>query len=98
MKKSSIAVLISLSALASIASAQDADNGIQMSKDPARAEQIEAHARSVQAQPSAMQFDEASDSTHAPAAHTQGRHAHGAAHSKTNTKKKTHAHKHHATR
>ncbi|MBN3856847.1 hypothetical protein G3N59_26045 [Paraburkholderia sp. Ac-20340] len=82
MKKSSIAVLISLSAFAGIASAQNAENGIQMSTDPARAAQIEEHARNVQAQPSTMQFDEASDSTRAPAQHAKGKHAHNAKHEK----------------
>lgn len=98
MKKSSMAVLISLSALASIASAQNADNGIQMSNDPARAAQIEAHARDVQAQPSTTQFDEGSDSARAPASHANSsRHAHGTKHSKAATKHhKAHAHKHHA--
>lgn len=90
MKKSSIAVLVSLSALASIASAQNMDNGIQMSKDPARAAQIEEHARNVQAQP-AMQFDEAADSAKAPAHKTQSHRVHG----EKQTRK--HAHKAHKT-
>lgn len=102
MKKSSIAVLISLSAFAGIASAQDVDNGIQVSRDPARAAQIEAHARNVQAQPSTMQFDEGSDAMRAPAAHTQSHYAHGASHSKNTAKKHTHKHekhhKHHAAK
>ncbi|WP_321877737.1 hypothetical protein [Paraburkholderia bannensis] len=98
MKKSSIAVLISLSALASIASAQDADNGIQMSNDPARAAQVETHARNMQAQPSTTQFDEASDSARAPASHSNSGHrAHSTKHSKATTKHhKKHASKHHA--
>jgi hypothetical protein len=94
MKKSSLAVLISLSAFAGIASAQNADNGIQMSTDPARAAQIEEHARNVQAQPSTTQFDEASDSARAPAQHAKGKHAHGAKHEHSKSKsKKAHGHK-----
>jgi hypothetical protein len=90
MKKSSIAILVSLSAIASIASAQNADNGIQMSKDPARAAQIEEHARNVQAQPATTQFDEGSDVAKAAPQKAKSHHKHGATHSKS---KKKHAHK-----
>jgi hypothetical protein len=90
MKKSSIAILVSLSALASIASAQDADNGIQMSKDPARAAQIEEHARNVQAQPSATQFDEGSDAAKAAPQKAKSHHKHASKQTKSHNK---HAHK-----
>ncbi len=90
MKKSSIAILVSLSAFASIASAQNADNGIQMSNDPARAAQVEEHARNVQAQPATVQFDEGSDVAKASPQKAKSHHKHGATQSKS---KKKHAHK-----
>ncbi|QGZ61726.1 hypothetical protein [Paraburkholderia acidisoli] len=47
MKKVSLAVLISLSALTGAAYAQS-DNGIQMSTDPARAADVEQRAQDLQ--------------------------------------------------
>jgi hypothetical protein len=47
MKKVSLAVLVSLSALTGAAYAQQ-DNGIQMSTDPQRAAEVEQHAQDVQ--------------------------------------------------
>ncbi|WP_028227191.1 hypothetical protein [Paraburkholderia ferrariae] len=48
MKKVSLAVLISLSALTGAAYAQD-ENGITMSTDPQKAADIEQHAQDLQA-------------------------------------------------
>jgi hypothetical protein len=48
MKKVSLAVLISLSALTGAAYAQT-ENGITMSTDPARAADVEQHAQDLQA-------------------------------------------------
>jgi len=50
MKKVSLAVLISLSALTGAAYAQS-DNGITMSTDPQRAAEVEQHAQEVQSRP-----------------------------------------------
>jgi hypothetical protein len=52
MKKVSLAVLVSLSALAGAAYAQD--NGITESTDPAKAADIEQRAQALQAQQEAM--------------------------------------------
>jgi len=54
MKKTSLAVLISLSVLTGAAYAQT-ENGITMSTDPQKAEQFEQHAQEVQAQQQATQ-------------------------------------------
>ena len=92
MKKTSMAVLVSLSAIAGMASAQEAGNGIVMSQDSARAAQIEDHARTVQMQPAAMQVDEAPDTTHTIGAKKHHHHHHGA---NTVNPMKAHAHKVH---
>lgn len=47
MKKMSLAVLISLSALTGAAYAQD-ENGVTMSTDPQRAADVEQHAQELQ--------------------------------------------------
>ncbi|SDC40185.1 hypothetical protein [Paraburkholderia lycopersici] len=52
MKKVSLAVLISLSALTGVAYAQS-DNGITMSTDPARADDVLQRAQALQQQQSA---------------------------------------------
>jgi hypothetical protein len=52
MKKVSLAILVSLSALAGAAYAQD--NGITESTDPAKAADIEQRAQAMQAQQEAM--------------------------------------------
>jgi stringent starvation protein B len=46
MKKASLAILVSLSAVAGAAYAQD--NGITMSNDPAKAADVEQHAQDLQ--------------------------------------------------
>jgi len=51
MKKISLALLVSLSAIASAAFAQTAERGITMTHDANVAAQIEQHARDVKAQP-----------------------------------------------
>ncbi|MFC0398919.1 hypothetical protein [Paraburkholderia rhizosphaerae] len=53
MKKVSLAVLVSLSALTSAAYAQQ-DKGIVMSTDPAKAAEFEQHAQDVQNRQQAM--------------------------------------------
>lgn len=55
MKKISVALLVSLSALTGIASAQSSSNGIVMTHDAEVAAKIEQHARDVQAQPAVRQ-------------------------------------------
>jgi hypothetical protein len=62
MKKVSLAVLVSLSALTGAAYAQQ-DNGITMSTDPQKAAEIEQHAQDVQARQQQMES--------APAPHHQ---------------------------
>jgi acyl-CoA synthetase (NDP forming) len=54
MKKVSLAVLVSLSALTGAAYAQQ-DNGITMSTDPQRAAEVEQHAQDVQNRQQAME-------------------------------------------
>jgi hypothetical protein len=54
MKKVSLAVLVSLSALTGAAYAQQ-DNGITMSTDPQKAADIEQHAQDVQARQQQME-------------------------------------------
>ncbi|CAB3770617.1 hypothetical protein [Paraburkholderia humisilvae] len=53
MKKVSLAVLVSLSALTGAAYAQQ-DQGIVMSTDPAKAAEFEQHAQDIQARQQAM--------------------------------------------
>lgn len=67
MKKTSLAVLVSLSALTGVAYAQT-DTGIRMSTDPQVAEGIEQHAQSIQSQQEAAP---------APAEHMMPHHPHG---------------------
>jgi hypothetical protein len=67
MKKVSLAVLVSLSALAGAAYAQT-DNGITESTDPAKAADIEQRAQALQAQQEAMPHHEGM-MKHAPAHH-----------------------------
>jgi hypothetical protein len=54
MKKVSLAVLVSLSALTGAVYAQQ-DKGIVMSTDPAKAAEFEQHAQDVQARQQAME-------------------------------------------
>lgn len=67
MKKASLAVLISLSALTGAAYAQT-ENGITMSTDPQKAADIEQHAQELQSQqqaaPAPMNMKEHSKSHH----------------------------------
>jgi stringent starvation protein B len=55
MKKVSLAILVSLSALAGTAYAQD--NGVTMSTDPAKAADVEQRAQDLQAQQQAMESE-----------------------------------------
>lgn len=89
MKKISVAILVSLSALSGIASAQSSYNGIVTTHDANLAAQIEQHARNVEAQPAVVEQDEkaAVGGTEAKPAH----HHHN--HKKTVAKSK----QHHAT-
>ncbi|BCF97487.1 hypothetical protein PPGU19_020560 [Paraburkholderia sp. PGU19] len=54
MKKVSLAILVSLSALTGAAYAQQ-DQGVQMSTDPAKAADIEQRAQDLQAKQQAME-------------------------------------------
>jgi predicted transcriptional regulator len=56
MKKVSLALLVSLSALTGAAYAQD--NGITMSTDPARAADVEQHAQELQSRQESMESAE----------------------------------------
>ncbi|ACC72790.1 hypothetical protein PPMP20_33815 [Paraburkholderia phymatum] len=92
MKKSSVALLVSLLALAGAASAQTDNNGILMTHDRDVASKIEQHARDVQAQP-AVQND-----MDAPAQHVeqkpahQHHHGHGQGHHHTVKTRAAHSH------
>jgi hypothetical protein len=66
MKKVSLALLVSLSALAGAAYAQT-DNGITESTDPAKVAEFEQHAQAVQAQQEAMPHE--APMKHKPAHH-----------------------------
>ncbi|APR36242.1 MULTISPECIES: hypothetical protein [unclassified Paraburkholderia] len=55
MKKVSLAVLVSLSALTGAAYAQQDGSGITMSTDPQKAAEIEQHAQDVQARQQQME-------------------------------------------
>ena len=55
MKKSSVALLVSLLAVAGAASAQTSSNGIVMTHDREVASKIEQHAHDIQTQPVAQQ-------------------------------------------
>ncbi|SDH69688.1 hypothetical protein [Paraburkholderia phenazinium] len=55
MKKVSLAILVSLSALAGTAYAQD--NGVMMSTDPAKAADVEQRAQQLQSQQQAMESE-----------------------------------------
>jgi len=68
MKKVSLAVLISLSALAGAAHAQS-DNGITMSTDPAKADDVLQRAQALQQQQEAMPAP-------APMTHHKSGHSH----------------------
>ncbi|WP_206998826.1 hypothetical protein [Trinickia mobilis] len=57
MKKVSLAILVSLSALAGAAYAQT-DNGVTESTDPAKAADIEQRAQALQSQQEAMPHEE----------------------------------------
>jgi hypothetical protein len=55
MKKVSLAVLLSLGAIASSAYAQSEDQGVRMSTDPAVAADVESRAQNLQSQQESMQ-------------------------------------------
>ncbi|MEW6344731.1 MAG: hypothetical protein RXR20_29010 [Paraburkholderia sp.] len=55
MKKVSLAILVSLSALTGAAYAQD--NGVTMSTDPAKAADVEQRAQALEAQQQAMESE-----------------------------------------
>ena len=59
MKKISAALLVALSTMTGIASAQTTDNGIVMTHDREVAAKIEQHARDIQAQPAVQQDTQA---------------------------------------
>ena len=65
MKKVSLAILVSLSALTGVAYAQQ-DQGVVMSTDPAKAADIEQRAQDLQAKQQAM------NSAPAPMKHSKG--------------------------
>ncbi|WP_322049036.1 hypothetical protein [Paraburkholderia sp. J67] len=72
MKKVSLAVLISLSALTGAAYAQS-DNGVMMSTDPAKAADVEQRAQDLQSrQQAAMQAPDEAPMKH----HKKGGHPH----------------------
>ncbi|MBB3259539.1 DNA-binding transcriptional regulator of glucitol operon [Paraburkholderia bannensis] len=71
MKKVSLAVLISLSALTGAAYAQS-DNGIMMSTDPAKAADVEQRAQDLQARQQAMPQPSEAPMKH----HKKGGHPH----------------------
>jgi hypothetical protein len=80
MKKSSVALLFSLLAVAGAASAQTPSNGIVMTHDREVAAKIEQHARDVQAQPVVQQEVDApvrkfeQEPAHRHHAHRHGHH------------------------
>jgi hypothetical protein len=67
MKKVSLAILVSLSAVAGAAYAQD--NGITMSNDPAKAADIEQRAQDLQNRQQAMPAPAMSEKHHKMAPH-----------------------------
>jgi hypothetical protein len=62
MKKVSLAILVSLTALTGAAYAQD--NGVMMSTDPAKAADIEQRAQDLQSRQQAMQSEQAAPAKH----------------------------------
>jgi DNA-binding transcriptional regulator of glucitol operon len=69
MKKVSLAILVSLTALTGAAYAQD--NGVTMSTDPAKAADVEQRAQALEAQQQSMQSNQAM-----PAKHNKGSTSH----------------------
>ena len=67
MKKVSLAILVSLTAVAGAAYAQD--NGITMSNDPAKAADIEQRAQDLQNRQQSMSTAPMSDKHHKPMHH-----------------------------
>ena len=63
MKKVSLAILVSLSALTGAAYAQN-DNGVMMSTDPAKAADVEQRAQELQSQQQAAQSQAAMPAKH----------------------------------
>jgi DNA-binding transcriptional regulator of glucitol operon len=63
MKKVSLAILVSLSALTGAAYAQT-DNGVMMSTDPAKAADVEQRAQDLQAKQQAMESQPAMPAKH----------------------------------
>jgi hypothetical protein len=63
MKKVSLAILVSLSALTGAAYAQS-DNGVMMSTDPAKAADVEQRAQDLQAKQQAMESQPAMPAKH----------------------------------
>jgi DNA-binding transcriptional regulator of glucitol operon len=63
MKKVSLAILVSLSALTGAAYAQT-DNGVTMSTDPAKAADVEQRAQELQSQQQAMESQPAMPAKH----------------------------------
>lgn len=62
MKKVSLAILVSLTALTGAAYAQD--NGVTMSTDPAKAADVEQRAQDLQARQQAMESEKAMPARH----------------------------------
>lgn len=87
MKKSSLALLVSLLAAAGAASAQTPVNGIVMTHDRDVAAKIEQHAREVQAQPVVAQQD-----VDAPVEKIEQKPAHHHGHHHAAKSKKAHEH------
>lgn len=63
MKKMSLAILVSLTALTSAAYAQD-ENGVTMSTDPAKAADVEQRAQALESQQQSMQTEHAMPEKH----------------------------------
>ncbi|MBN3757646.1 hypothetical protein G3N95_32300 [Paraburkholderia sp. Tr-20389] len=92
MKKTSIALLVSLLAFAGAASAQADNNGIVMTHDRDVASKIEQHARDVQAQPVVQNdMDAPVEKVEQKPAH---HHHHGHSHNHHHTVKSKAAHAH----
>jgi DNA-binding transcriptional regulator of glucitol operon len=73
MKKVSLAILVSLSALTGAAYAQT-DNGVMMSTDPAKAADVEQRAQDLQAKQQAMESQQSMPAMHHKMEHKKAPH------------------------
>jgi DNA-binding transcriptional regulator of glucitol operon len=73
MKKVSLAILVSLSALTGAAYAQT-DNGVTMSTDPAKAADVEQRAQELQSQQQAMESQQSMPAMHHKMEHKKAPH------------------------